>query len=134
MKKIGFPTQLDNSDAFQKTVVRIHRIIALGYKLDEEYLIDWIVQRGQYLWRVQENDNEPVFRYNQDPKRRYRVKYRNLTGLILNKKFGAHVIVQNWDDAIQNYIDWALETDDKEFVLAFDKFANQMEIASEYYG
>jgi hypothetical protein len=50
--------------------------------------------------------------------------------MILNDKFGAQYIAGYWDDAIEAYIKWSLQTDDDLAELAFDEFANELEFAA----
>jgi hypothetical protein len=54
MDEIGFPKQL-GTEAFRKALVRIHRMVALGHKLDEYNLLHWVEQYSRHLLEVKEH-------------------------------------------------------------------------------
>ncbi|KAL1794663.1 hypothetical protein ACET3X_006479 [Alternaria dauci] len=142
-----FPEEL-GTEAFRKAFVRIHRMVALGYPIHDRDLHSYIEQYGKHLLKVQKyeqsdseeekeeeegeekNDSRPVFTFEPNMGG-YQVPYRVVTGIILNPSFRARHIAEDWDDAIEAYIKWSVQKDDKLAEKCFDDFARELEYAAK---
>jgi len=117
---------------FSWTLVLLHRRIALGDQISDENLGSWIEQYGAHLIKCGKpyNPQKHTFDFNKSkPYIGRQITYRELTGWILNPRFGngmAQVFAQRWDDAIDALIAYNLGRNDTKW----DIFRAKMKTAN----
>jgi hypothetical protein len=99
-------------------LVLVHRMIAVGEKISDSEIGSWIQQYGSYLAAcgMPYKPEGRTFTFNaKKPYSGRQITYRELTGLILNPRFGSGLhfqFVQRFDDALDALINYNLDRTD----------------------